>query len=332
MKPLTAKLMMTFLLLFFAQPVLAAKPVPVFVSILPQKYFVQQIGGDRVDVSVMVKPGADPHTYEPKPSQMAKLSKARLYFSIGVPFENFWLDKFEATNRDLTIVHTDEGAKKIEMAAHHHGDEEPGGEEHHDGEHHEGEHHDGEHHDEGHHEEDHHEGHHDEHAEEGHGHEGLDPHVWTSPERVLMIAGKIFHALVAADPASQEYYTRNHEAFVKELRQLDGKLREMFKKNQGMKFMVFHPAWGYLAHDYGLVQVPIEVEGKNPKPAQLKELIHHARDEQVKIIFVQPQFSSKSAELVAREIRGRVVKADPLAENWKENILTIAAQFKEALK
>ena len=364
MKPLPTKLIITCLVLFFAQPVLAAKPVPVFVSILPQKYFVQQIGGDKVDVSVMVKPGADPHTYEPKPSQMAKLSKARLYFSIGVPFENFWLKKFEATNKNLTIVHTDEGIKKIDMVAHHHGEEEHGhhGEDHHDGEHHEGEHHEdghhdgehhdgehhdgehhdedhhhGEHHDEGHHDdghhgEDHHEGHHDEHAEEAHGHEGLDPHVWTSPERVLMIAAKTLHALVETDPANQEFYTRNHEAFVNELRQLDGELREMFKGSQGMKFMVFHPAWGYLAHDYGLVQVPIEVEGKDPKPAQLKELIHHARDEQVKIIFVQPQFSSKSAKLVAREIRGRVVKADPLAENWKENILTIAAQFKEALK
>ena len=326
MKQMAIKICIVFSMVFAAQSVLAAEPVPVFVSILPQKYIVQQIGGERVDVSVMVQPGADPHTYEPKPSQMAKLSKARIYFAIGVPFENFWLDKFAATNSKMTIVHTDAGIKKIAMATHHHDGEKERG--HHEGEHHEDGHHAGDHHDGEHHDAIHN----DDHAEDTHGHEGLDPHVWTSPERVVMLAENTLQALVKADPDNRQYYDRNHEAFVKELRQLDRELRDIFKNSRGMRVMVFHPAWGYLARDYGLVQVPIEVEGKNPKPAQLKELIQHAREEQINVIFVQPQFSSKSAKLVAGEIGGQVVKADPLSENWKENILTITAQFKEALK
>ena len=96
--------------------------------------------------------------------------------------------------------------------------------------------------------------------------------------------------------------------------------------------MVFHPAWGYFARAYGLQQVPIEIEGKNPKPALLKELIVHAREKGIRVVFVQPQFSTKSAEIVAREIGGRVAFADPLAEDWLANLAAVAAGFRAALR
>ena len=96
--------------------------------------------------------------------------------------------------------------------------------------------------------------------------------------------------------------------------------------------MVFHPAWGYFDDAYGLQQVPIEIEGKDPKPAQLKSLIQHARESDIKVIFVQPQFSTKSASVVAREIGGQVVLVDPLAENWMANMREVAAKFKAALR
>ncbi len=99
----------------------------------------------------------------------------------------------------------------------------------------------------------------------------------------------------------------------------------------GLRFMVFHPSWGYFAHAYGLKQVPIEIEGKDPKPAELQELIEHARNEGVKVIFAQPQFSDKSARLVAKEIGGQVVFADPLAEDWMSNLMAVANKFKAAL-
>jgi zinc transport system substrate-binding protein len=95
---------------------------------------------------------------------------------------------------------------------------------------------------------------------------------------------------------------------------------------------VFHPAWGYFAHAYGLTQVPVEIEGKEPKPAQLKALIQHAREEGIKVIFVQPQFSSKSAKLVAREIGGEVAFVDPLAEDWSANLREVADKFRAALR
>ena len=96
--------------------------------------------------------------------------------------------------------------------------------------------------------------------------------------------------------------------------------------------MVFHPSWGYFAQAYRLKQVPVQIEGRDPKPAQLKELIEHAREKNIKVIFVQPQFSAKSAKLVAKEINGEVALVDPLAENWSANLREVANKFKSALK
>ena len=285
----------------FASPSWAAEKVPVFVSILPQKYFVEKIGGDRVDVRVMVEPGASPHTYEPKPGQMAALSKTRLYFAIGVTFEKIWLKRISAASPKMKVVHTDRGIEKRQMAAHHH--------------------------------------HHHEGGESGHGerhhphdHHGLDPHVWLSPPLVKIQARNILAALQEADSANRDIYEDNYRGFITGVDRLDARLRSMFAGKEGFRFMVFHPAWGYFADAYGLEQVPIEIEGKDPKPAQLKNLIEHARKEGINVVFVQPQFSARSARVVASEINGQVVFADPLAEDWTGNLLDVADRFQSALK
>jgi zinc transport system substrate-binding protein len=96
--------------------------------------------------------------------------------------------------------------------------------------------------------------------------------------------------------------------------------------------MVFHPAWGYFADAYGLIQVPIELEGKAPKPAHLQELVEIARRHGIRVIFVQPQFSRRSAELVAREIDARIVTADALPADWFANMNEVAAKFEAALR
>jgi zinc transport system substrate-binding protein len=308
MKRLIIGIIFTCAFIFVVAPHIIANDKPlVFVSIVPQKYFVQQIGKDLVDISVMVQPGADPHTYEPKPRQMIDLSKTKIYFAIGVSFENAWLDKIAAVNPDMRVVHTDHGIEKLAMAAHHHHDDAD-------------EHHENEHHGEAEHDKNHNE------------HAGLDPHIWLSPPLVKIQARTILTALQEADPEHRSVYEANFEAFTAQIDQLDAELKKTFAGKTGLQFMVFHPAWGYFAHAYGLKQVPIEIEGKNPKPAQLKELIEHAKEREIRVVFVQPQFSTKSAQLVTREIGGQVAFADPLAEDWIANLRQIADKFQAALK
>lgn len=282
---------------------LAAEKLSVFVSIAPQKYFVQQISKDLVDVHIMVPPGADPHTYEPRPQQMVAISKAKLYFAIGSEFEAANLANIVSTNPKITVVHTDRGIQKIPMA----GWRRSGEDEHHI---------------------------HRLHAsEDGRDKDnGLDPHIWLSPQLVKIQADNILHALEAADMANRSFYEENHKSFVAEIAELDRDLRTVFKGSSGLRFMVFHPSWGYFAQNYGLTQVPIEIEGKSPKPAQLEKLIRTAREGNIRVVFVQPQFSPKSAELLAGEIGGEVVWVDPLAENWLVNLREMADKFKAALQ
>ncbi len=296
---------------FCLLPALPASPaeaaaVKVFVSIAPQKYFVQKIAGDLAEVSVLVPAGADPHTFEPKPRQMVELSKTALYFAVGIDFEKTWLKKISATNPKMRIVRTDEGIPKIAMAAHRHGRESG-----------------------------------PERAAAPHGHvqdgDGSgagspDPHVWLSPALVRIQANHILRAFLSLDPAHRTRYEDNHARFLARIDALHAELTSLFAGRKGERFMVFHPSWGYFADAYGLGQIPVEIEGKEPKPALLRKLIRRARERGIRVIFVQPQFSAKSAELLAREIGGKVVYADPLAENWEENLREVARKFQAAAR
>jgi len=277
-----------------------------FVSIAPQKYFVQKIGGDLVAVSVLVPPGADPHSFEPKPRQMVELSKSAVYFAVGIEFEKFWLKKIAAANPKMRVVRTDDGIAKLPMTDHE--DEEQSRPE--PSQKAKAE------------------------ARAGHDHGGgePDPHVWLSPPLVKIQARHILDALVAIDPVHRSKYESRYASFMSEIDELDAELKALFTGRKGEQFMVFHPSWGYFAEAYGLVQVPVEIEGKDPKPAQLQMLIRHARERRIKVVFVQPQFSVKSAELISREIGGRIVYTDPLAENWAENLRAVARKFGAAAR
>ena len=302
--------------IIFASAALANDKLTVFVSIAPQKYFVKQIAKDLVDAKVMVLPGADPHMYEPKPKQMVAISKAKLYFSIGIEFERANLSKIISTNPQIKVVSTDRGIRKIPITAYHHDEE---------GEHHEKSelHKEGEH---------RHEKAESAHEDDHHDHGRLDPHIWLSPPLVKILAKSILNALQEADPSHRALYESNFQQFVSQINKLDAELKTILAGKQGLQFMVFHPSWGYFSNTYGLKQVPVQIEGKEPKPAQLKELIEHAKEKNIKVIFVQPQFSAKSAELVAKEIGGEVAFVDPLAENWSDNLHEVANKFKAALK
>jgi zinc transport system substrate-binding protein len=275
----------------------------VFVSILPQKFFVQQISGDSLAVEVMVLPGASPATYEPKSSQMRKLANSSAYFAIGVPFENAWLDKISGINPAMKIIHTDLGINKIAMEKHFH-------------------------------EEDHHSSEMADGDSEEHNHQqtGLDPHIWLSPVLVKTQAETIYNNLKELFPDKSPLFTTNYRAFLDTLDRLHKEIQNQLSDIKGKRFMVFHPSWGYFAKEYGLEQIAIEIEGKSPKPSQMKEIIEHAKELNINVIFAQSQFSVKSATIIAGEISGEVILVDPLAENYFANMKDVAAQLKKAAK
>ncbi|MGW8169894.1 MAG: metal ABC transporter solute-binding protein, Zn/Mn family [Sulfurovaceae bacterium] len=260
----------------------------VAVSVLPQENITKAIGGDKIDILLMVKPGTSPHSYEPKPAQMIALSNAKLYLSIGVEFEHAWLAKFKAQNPRMKIVDSSRGIKRIEIAAHHH-------------------------------DEDKH------HEDTNHKEEGKDPHVWTSPMNIKIIAANTLQALIQTDPSNKAYYEANYRKLLQKIVATDKQIRSILKNTpKGSKFMVFHPAWGYFASSYGLVQVPIEVEGKEPKPSALGKLIKQAKAQNIRAIFTQPEFSDKSAHLIASQLHISVIKASPLAADWSANLIGLA--------
>ncbi|MCP4409538.1 MAG: zinc ABC transporter solute-binding protein [Gammaproteobacteria bacterium] len=267
-----------------------AGKLSVFVSILPQKYFVEQVGGDHVMVSVMVNPGHGPATYEPTPRQLVKLGEARLYFKIGMPFERSWLRQIESTHSHLGIIDTRRGINMRSMDRHHHGG-----------------------------------------SMRRVAYE-KDPHSWTNPKLVIIQAANIRDGLITVDPLHRSDYESNYRRFTQRLEDLDQQIRQHLKGLSNRKFLVFHPSWGYYADRYGLRQLIIEVEGKEPGARQLAEIIAVAKREGIKIVFIQSQFSRHIAQAVAKAIGATVVALDPLAENYIENLTHVTKLLAEALR
>ncbi len=251
------------------------------VSILPEQTFLKAIGGDKVNISLMVQPGNSPHTYEPKPSQMISVAKADLYFAIDVEFEHIWLPKFQSLNTNLLVVDVAEGISKMHMTSTH-----------------------------------------DSH---NHAHKGEDPHIWTTPDNVKIIAQNIYAALVKQDPTNTNYFKSNLDTFLASIDSTDTQIKKILSRlKENRTFMVFHPSWGYFAKTYDLKQLAVEIEGKSPKPRELVHLIKEAREEKVKAIFTQPEFSDASAKIIANELHIPVIKVSPMAAKWSENLLNIA--------
>ncbi len=266
----------------------------VFVSVAPQAYFVERIGGQRVDVQVLVGAGQDPHSFSPTPRQITELGKARIYFMTGVAFEEALCAKLSGSGDKLKIVDTREGIKLIE------------------GNPCEGEGHEG------------HEGA-AEHVED------KDPHVWLDPKIVRIQAGTICRELCAADPEGRVEYESSLAKFIADLDAIDAELVQTLAPFKGRTFYVFHPAYAYFAASYGLKQEAVESGGKSPGPKHINELIKQAREEGVKVIFVQPQFSTKAAETIADGIGGAVVPMDPLEKDYIGNLKDMAAKIRGSL-
>lgn len=258
-------------------PVVTAPPggsLKVMVSIVPQKYFVERIGGDRVNVSVMVAPGFNPATYEPRPSQIQALSETQMYVRIGVPFEEAWMGRIAAANEHMVIVDQSQGIERID---------------------------------------------------------GTDPHVWLSPRLVKVQARTIIDGLVELDAGSEDFYRSNLDAFLADLDELDASIEQTLAELESRKFVVFHPAWSYFARDYDLEMIPVQIEGSDPSGAEMADLIKTARENNIKVIFAQPEFSTERAATIAQEIGGEVLLISPLAPDWLDNLRQVANTFAKVL-
>lgn len=269
------------------------------VSILPQKYFVEKIGGELVSVNVMVGSGIAAETYEPLAQQLADLSKSSAYISIGVPFEEAWLEKIKSANPQIPVINSGEGIDKIPMIGHDHHD--------HDHSHKEN----------------------DDHEEKK---ENLDPHIWLSPQLAKIQAQNIYSELVKLDPKNESIYQRNLDNFLAEIDELDKQITAKFAGINQRKFMIYHPAWAYFAKDYNLQQISIELEGQEATSGELADLITQAKKDNIRVVFAQPQFPSKTVDAFAREIGGEVILLDDLAENWSENLLQVADKLAQSMK
>ncbi len=254
-------------------------PMTVFVSIEPQAYFVERIAGDRVAVEVLVPPGKSPAVYSPNPSQMARLSRAGIFFTIGVPFERSFMPKIRGTVQGLAIVDTTQGIALRQFA---------GG--------------------------------------------GTDPHVWMNPVLVKRQAENICSALCRAIPESADVFRTNLGRFQADLDRLDQTIATALAPVTGENIFVFHPVFGYFADRYGLTQMAVEVEGKAPKGRELAGFINQARAAKARVIFVQPQFDTRTAGKIATAINGAVVPLDPLARDYLNNLVAMAQTIKKAFE
>jgi zinc transport system substrate-binding protein len=267
--------------------------IRIFVSILPQAYLTERIGGDLIDVDVLVGPGQSPATYEPTPSQLSKLSEAELYFAIGVPFEKTLLRRIAGMMHEARVVKTQRvvtQAVGLERSEGHNLNSEP----------------------------DHH-------------HHGPDPHIWLDPNLGKLLARSMCEELVSVDPRHERFYLDNLSRLFADLDSVDARITELLAPFEGRRFYVFHPAFGHFGRAYGIEQVSIEKDGKEPSAKQLAELIDEVKRENVKVIVVQEQFSTKVAEAIAEAAGARVLRLDPLADDYLANLERIAVALASVL-
>ncbi|MDR1415681.1 MAG: zinc ABC transporter substrate-binding protein [Odoribacteraceae bacterium] len=270
--------MKTILAIAIAATCIACRPPAgekkeISVSILPQRYLVQRVAGDLVNINVMIPPGASPHAHDMTPGQLQKLHRAAIYFAIGtLPFELINLYPVLEERQDILLVkHSEED----DTTTRHRRDQ------------------------------------------------LVDPHVWMSPPRFKRMAATIARVLGEKFPDHRDTIRQN-------LRRLDAEIDSIHRlalrvtaDKRGKTFLVYHPALTYFAADYGMKQIAIEHDGKEPSPAHLKEIIDTCRAGNINIVFIQSQFDEQNAKAIAREINGKVISIDPLNPDWKAEMLRL---------
>lgn len=255
------------------------------VTIEPQRYFVEKIAGDLFQVYCVTPAGQSPETYDPTPQQMVQISRSQAYFRIGeIGFEQAWMKNLQSQNPDMRVFDLSEGMELIKNQ-----------EEEHEGE-----------------------------VAHHHHHGSVDPHIWTSISGAKVIAQNTCQALVKLDPENQETYQAGYQRLIGEIDSTAVEMKRLLQPLAGSAFIIYHPTLTYFAREFGLQQLCIELDGKEPSPAQLKRLIETAAQSKAKVVFVQQEFDQKNAELIAKETGCRLVTINPLSYNWHDEMIRLA--------
>ena len=254
------------------------------VTIEPQRYFVEKIAGGRFQVNTVTPVGQSPETYDPAPQQMMRIGNSMAYFKIG--YIGFELAWMKTIEAQNPDMKVYDLSKGMNLIESHE-DEQP------------------------------HEGH-------AHHHGMIDPHIWTSITGAKVMIQNIADALVELDPENRALYAQNYEQTLSEIEAVRREMEQILQPVRGTSFIIYHPALTYFAREFGLNQLCIELDGKEPSPAQLKNLIEVAHHSGAKIVFVQQEFDKKNAELIAEETGCKLVRINPLSYNWKEEIMNLA--------
>lgn len=264
----------------------------VTVTIEPQRFFAEKIAGDKFKINCVVPSGQSPETYDPTPKQMVEIGKSNAYLRIGyIGFEHVWMQKIQENNPELKIFDVSKGMKFLTA------EEE---EEHSHGE--------GEH----------------------HFHpEGIDPHIWSSIEGAKVIAWNTLNAFIQLDKENTEFYWKNYNALVAEIEQTEVTIKQLLDPLTARTFIIYHPALTYFAEEFNLTQLCIEMDGKEPSPAQLKQLVETAKANQTKVVFIQQEFDKKNAELIAKETGCRLAVINPLDYHWNKELIRIAKELSD---
>ena len=273
----------------------------------PLAWLVSQVAGPDVQVEHLVEPGDQPETFQPSDRRITEIARSAVFFRIGIPAENGpWLRALEKSGH-VQVVDLRQGIEMRVLEGHSHGHRAHG---------------------------------HRAHGRQAHGHRAHghrahgaeDPHIWLSPRRLEQMGRIICRRLSALDPEGSGGYERRTAALSRRLLELDQELRRRLTPVQGRAFFVFHPTWGYFADDYGLRQIAVEIEGKEPTEREMTRLMGQARTLHMHTIFVQPQIRSSTPHQLAEMLGARVESLDPLAPDVLANLDHVANRLLTALQ
>jgi len=266
------------------------------VSIVPEKYFVEQIAGDDFEVNIIIPPGASHSDYDPSPSNMAAMGRSVAYFRMGsIGFEQSLIDKIAELNPNMKIYDLSEGVHLVESP------EVLGDVQCQENYHH-------------------------------HHHGSYDQHIWMSARKAKIIAKNICNAVSGLKPDRASFYHDNLTAFLQKMDTLDAVTQRKLADLSVHAFVIFHPALTYYAEDYGLEQIPLEVDGKEPSVAWMQRVVTEIENKNVRLIFTQGEYSQAAAVAVSETTGVELQAINPLSEAWETEFERITDIISEKMK